>query len=147
MNLQSLDLYKNDIGDEGASAIAEALKMNTSLKTLYLGDNGIGEKGADALAKALKMNKSLQNLYLEGIQQYLRGRNQRTSRSAENEYEPTKSESKMCAGMNRIIFFIHLFSVLADHFICSSVANGIGKKGAGALTGALRMNTRVKIVI
>ena len=53
------------IGDAGAIALAEALKTNTSLKTLSLAMmNQIGVQGARALADALKANTSLTELYL-----------------------------------------------------------------------------------
>ena len=43
----------NKISDEGAQAIAEALKTNTS-PTLNLFDNQISDKGARAIAETLK---------------------------------------------------------------------------------------------
>ena len=84
----------NNIGDEGAKALAEALKVNQSLQDLNLScrkndtyylislysffepstghhtfvDNNIGSEGAKTLAEALKVNQSLQNLNLDGIQ-------------------------------------------------------------------------------
>ena len=82
----------NNIGDEGAKALAEALKVNQGLQDLnltcrkndtyyfisaslfpsfhwpsFIGNN-IGSEGAKALAEALKVNQSLQNLNLNGIQ-------------------------------------------------------------------------------
>jgi Leucine-rich repeat (LRR) protein len=47
-NLTSLDLGKNDIGDEGAKSLASGRLI--SLKTLYLGYNSIGDEGTQALA-------------------------------------------------------------------------------------------------
>ncbi|RUP50270.1 hypothetical protein BC936DRAFT_139793 [Jimgerdemannia flammicorona] len=55
----------NGIGEKGASALAEALKMNANLQNLNLRWNAIGAKGTSTLAEALKMNTSLQNLDLE----------------------------------------------------------------------------------
>ena len=69
-------LLGNYIGDEGAKAIAETLKTNTSLTELTLNsdedsdsndmrtyfnvlDNNIEDEGAKAVAEALKMNTSL----------------------------------------------------------------------------------------
>ena len=48
-SLTTLDLHRNSIGDGGASALAEALKVNTSLTTLHLHSNSIGAGGASAL--------------------------------------------------------------------------------------------------
>ena len=77
----------NNIDDEGARALSEALKKNTTLQSLNLGceqeeseedgwiadiannqhqqaDNEIGEEGARALSEALKKNTTLQSLDL-----------------------------------------------------------------------------------
>ena len=53
-----------EIGDEGAKALAEALKVNKAVEVLQLGDCGIGNGGAAALAEALRSNTSLTVLYL-----------------------------------------------------------------------------------
>jgi hypothetical protein len=62
--LATLDLGFNDIGPDGAKAIAEALKNNNSLTTLDLMNNHIDDAGAQAIAEALKNNNSLTTLYL-----------------------------------------------------------------------------------
>ena len=51
---QHLRLSNNNIGVEGARALAEALKRNSTLQKLYLDNNNIGVEGATALAEALK---------------------------------------------------------------------------------------------
>jgi hypothetical protein len=61
-NLSSLDLTWNNIGDNGAKMIADALKDNPSLKMLYLMHNNIGADGAKQIADALKINYSLNTL-------------------------------------------------------------------------------------
>ena len=57
--LTCIELAYNKIDDGRAKAIAEALKVNTSLTEIYLGENKIGDKGAKAIAAALKVNTSL----------------------------------------------------------------------------------------
>ncbi|XP_004342468.2 hypothetical protein CAOG_08213 [Capsaspora owczarzaki ATCC 30864] len=54
----------NQIGDVGAQAIAEALKVNKTLTLLYLNVNQIGDAGAQAIAEALQVNKTLTLLNL-----------------------------------------------------------------------------------
>ena len=77
----------NEIGAEGARALSDALKTNTTLQSLNLGgeqeeseedgwiadivynkhqkaDNGVGAEGARALSEALKTNTTLQSLNL-----------------------------------------------------------------------------------
>jgi hypothetical protein len=64
MILTTLGLSANSIGDEGAKAIAEALKVNAVLTDLALWINGIGDEGAIAIAEALKVNAVLTKLNL-----------------------------------------------------------------------------------
>jgi Ran GTPase-activating protein (RanGAP) involved in mRNA processing and transport len=64
--LQELELARNDAGDEGTNAIAEALRRNETLKRLDLSSNSISEAGAMAILKALtERNCSLTWLNLE----------------------------------------------------------------------------------
>ena len=67
--LRTLDLSENKIGPEGASALGEALKVNTVVTTLILWGNKIGGEGnkiggegAKAIAEALKVNAVLTSL-------------------------------------------------------------------------------------
>ena len=57
-------LWVNSIDSEGAGAIADMLKQNVALTTLYLGDNRVGDNGAKYLAQALKVNTALKTLEL-----------------------------------------------------------------------------------
>jgi len=62
-NLQLLDLSRNNLGDEGAKALAEALgkgpSSGYSLSVLRLRANGIGDEGGEALAEAVMSVVSL----------------------------------------------------------------------------------------
>ena len=51
-----MDLVRNQIGDPGAQALAEALPQNSSLTKLDLYGNEIGDEGAQAIATALQNN-------------------------------------------------------------------------------------------
>ncbi|KJE95257.1 hypothetical protein CAOG_05730 [Capsaspora owczarzaki ATCC 30864] len=55
-------LYGEEVGDAGAPAIAEALKVNTTMTWLALWQNQIGEVGARALAETLKVNETVTKL-------------------------------------------------------------------------------------
>ena len=66
-SVMEVDLHWNtEIGDEGAKAFAEALKVNATLKELILYDCGIGGVGAAAFAESLRSNTSLTLLNLDG---------------------------------------------------------------------------------
>ena len=60
--LKTLWLNQNNIGDAGATAIADALKFNAVMETLILGANDIGDEGAKALASALEVNAVMTKL-------------------------------------------------------------------------------------
>ena len=62
--LTKINLYYNNIGDEGAKAIGEALKVNTSLTEINLNGNKIGVEGGKAIGEALKVNTSLTEIDL-----------------------------------------------------------------------------------
>merc|ERR1719231_1117679 len=57
-------LMRNDIGDEGAKALAEAVATHPTLQKLNLVRNNIGSDGATALAAALTTNTVLKELLL-----------------------------------------------------------------------------------
>jgi hypothetical protein len=63
-SLTSINLDYNQIGAEGASALADALKMNRTLKSINLCVNAIGNEGASALADALKVNTAVTTINL-----------------------------------------------------------------------------------
>eukprot|EP00944_MAST-04C_sp_MAST-4C-sp1_P014138 g14138.t1 len=63
-SLKKIDLWDNNIGNEGAKYIAEALKVNTSLKEINLGNNNIGDEGVKHLAEASEVNMSLKKIDL-----------------------------------------------------------------------------------
>jgi hypothetical protein len=76
--VEVLDLV-NDIGDDGAKAIAEALKSNTCVKTIDMhgecGENNamliallhsVGNEGARAIVHALESNVTVTDMHLEG---------------------------------------------------------------------------------
>ncbi len=57
--LQTLNLERNGIGDDGAKSIADGLKRFSSLQTLILERNSIGDDGAKSIADGLKHCSSL----------------------------------------------------------------------------------------
>ena len=53
------DLHGNNIGDEGAKYVAEALKVNTSLTEINLYSNHFGAEGKQSLREVWKHNNGL----------------------------------------------------------------------------------------
>jgi Ran GTPase-activating protein (RanGAP) involved in mRNA processing and transport len=63
-SLKFLNLSGNEISDQGAAALFEALEANTGLEALFLNENRIGDEAASALARMLGKNRTLQEVYL-----------------------------------------------------------------------------------
>ena len=64
--LTSLYLQRNNIGPDGMGRLAGALCGNTSLKHLNLGWNAMGDGGVRPLARALAENSNLETLNVAG---------------------------------------------------------------------------------
>ena len=62
--LACLTLRRNQLGPEDAEALAEALKVNSSITSLSLDHNKLGRQGGKAIAEALKVNTSITTINL-----------------------------------------------------------------------------------
>lgn len=56
-----LDLDGTNIGDKGATTVAEALKVNNALRELHLDGNSIMQSGVAAIGEALKVKYCTDN--------------------------------------------------------------------------------------
>lgn len=62
-SIEMLDLSSNDIADDGCKALANALKVNTSIKQFRLWDNKlISDSGLMVLSDMLEVNTTLEKL-------------------------------------------------------------------------------------
>lgn len=59
-----LDLCKQNLGPLGCAMVTEALRCNTTIKSLLLGTDGIGNSGAAQVARLIETNPHLEILYL-----------------------------------------------------------------------------------
>ena len=64
--IRVVKLGYNDLGDEGAAAVATILCENQTITCLDLGFNRIGDAGIKSLAAVLAFNVTLEVLYLSG---------------------------------------------------------------------------------
>ncbi|KAL0230934.1 hypothetical protein GEMRC1_010339 [Eukaryota sp. GEM-RC1] len=62
--LIEINLEKNSLEDEGARALAKALKYNSTISVINLSHNSIGVDGVCALAEALVVNSTLTKINL-----------------------------------------------------------------------------------
>ena len=96
-----VDLNCANIGDAGATQLAEALQGNTTVHTLNLGDNLIGDAGAAQLAEALHGNATVHTVDL--------GRNSFGAAAATQLAEALRG--------NAILHTLHLHDITASAFI------------------------------
>ena len=116
--LQRLSLSFNKISDKGATAVAQALEGNTTLRKLSLHSNQISDEGVTALAQALEGNTTLQKLYL--------GSNKISDKGATALAQAMKG--------NTTLQRLYLFS------------NQISDKGATALAYTMKRNTTLQLL-
>ncbi|KAL0242942.1 hypothetical protein GEMRC1_005505 [Eukaryota sp. GEM-RC1] len=116
----SVNLEDNSIGDEGARALTEAVKVNASVTGIDLGFNyRIGDEGTRALAEALKVNAAVTSIVL--------------------------SENSIRAEGARAL--AEALKINASVTSVNLVSNYIGDEGARALAEALTVNTSVTSIV
>ena len=76
------DLCFNEIGDAGATQLADALRTTTSVEFLYPSSNSIGDAGATQLADALRTNTSVKVLTSATTRSAMRARRSSLTRCA-----------------------------------------------------------------
>ena len=64
--IRSVNLGDNWFGDQGTSALSEVLSANSTLTSINLSENRIGQKGVTALCRRLKENSTLAEMSLKG---------------------------------------------------------------------------------
>jgi hypothetical protein len=119
--LEDLSLRFNFIGDKGASALAEFVKITPTLEMLDLESNEIGDDGARDLAKALSGHPSMASLYLEDNTIADMGA------SAFARYWLKKRQGRSDE----------------DELLLSLINNNVGDRGAIAIANALEKNEKM----
>jgi hypothetical protein len=60
------NIFHHDLGEGRGRALAETLRLNTTLTSLELTENHMGEGGGRALAETLRLNTTLAKLEVWG---------------------------------------------------------------------------------
>ncbi|CAO3563710.1 unnamed protein product [Mortierella alpina] len=162
--LTSLDLSGNSIGDKGAQALSEALKINSTVTTLNLGSNSIGANGAQALSEALKTNSTLTTLRLsfstigdkgaQALSEALKTNSTLTTLDLDRNSIRALSEAlKINSTLTSLDLFNNSMREKAAQELSEAVktnsaltslilhSNPIGNSGAQALSDALKVNS------
>ena len=142
--LRNLELYGNNIGDEGAKAIADALKSGTAVLTkLSLYGNYISDDGVKAIAEALKANAALTTLHV--------GHNSFDEKAANGIVRAARQQDKITnlglggckigpIGAKEIADYMQFTTVLTTLWLNGNI---IGDEGAKAIADALQSGTAV----
>ena len=67
MTLRTLDLSMNGFGNEGAAALGEVLRFNSSLAYLDVSSNNISNEGVSKISRGLEINESLKVLKVKCV--------------------------------------------------------------------------------
>ena len=148
-SLSSLNLNCSDIGDAGATALAEVLRTNTTLNSLGLWNNpGIGNPSVMSLCEALKVNTTLSSLNLSGT-----GISDAGVLSLV-EVLKTNTSSLTSLSLSEIKISHHSVKSIAEVLRVNSTlkelkfeGNNVGSDGAELIAESLKANTTLKILI
>ncbi|MDG1436756.1 MAG: hypothetical protein P8P83_03095 [Rickettsiaceae bacterium] len=144
--LTSLFIYNSQIGDEGAEALAEALKTNSTLTKLDLSYNNMGYEDAKAFAEALETNKTLTSLRI-GM-----------SDIGDKGAEALANALQINNTLTSLILPVTLIGTKGAALLAESLktnttlialnlyGNNIGDKGAGLFAAALKENSTITLL-
>jgi len=142
-SLRALNLSDNALGDAAGSALADALRVNSSLQALNLSDNALGDAAGSALAAALRGNSSLQALDLNAT-----GLSRRSIYQLGEALRDNSALRSLDLGANRELGNTRaVASVLSMNSSLSSLKlRCINMRGQGAIAiaGALRTNNSLQ---
>ena len=139
--LKHLFLHYNYIGDGGAKLIADALIENESLEQLGLYGNSIGVDGAKHLANALKVNKSLEIISLSRNKHIgVEGAKHIANALKVNN---TLKELSLCSSKTGVDGAKHIADALIENEsleILSLMGNNVGDEGAKSIADCFYKN-------
>ena len=144
--VEHLYLWCNPIGDTGASFVSNAVRETTSLKTLNMSSCGITSQGAEELSKALAQISSLEKLDISSN----RGVGDQGIRHIAEALEHNK-QLKVALNLNENNIHEEGASNIAKMLCSSNIvehlylsSNPIGDTGASFISNALRKTTSLK---
>jgi Ran GTPase-activating protein (RanGAP) involved in mRNA processing and transport len=146
--LTSIDLSENDIESKGAIALAAALKDNQKLVSLDINNNDIGDEGVKALADMLKINQTLTSIDLSDSDMDEEG-----VKALADMLEINQKLTSINLNGNDIGDDTKALKALADMLKINQTltsidlsANGIESKGAIALAATLKKNQTLTVL-
>ncbi|MDA9573948.1 hypothetical protein N9R48_03395, partial [Rickettsiales bacterium] len=136
----SINLMDNNIGDQGAEALAQVLEKNSTVTSINLSGNNIGDEGTEALALALKEKSTVTSINLSGNNIGAEG-----AKALAQVLEKNSTVTSINLSGNNIGAegAKALAQVLEENSTVTSIDlsfNNIGPEGAKALADALQVN-------
>jgi Ran GTPase-activating protein (RanGAP) involved in mRNA processing and transport/GTPase SAR1 family protein len=142
--LRALNLAYNDIGIDGATAMAAVLTINTTLMQLSLEGSCLGNDGATAIAKALKSNSTLKKLDLAYNDIGNDGATSIATALQSNSTLKTLDLSYNNIGNDGATAIAAALTINTRLMELSLEASKIGNDGATAIAKALKSNSTLK---
>eukprot|EP00667_Euglena_gracilis_P004203 EG_transcript_4222 len=146
--VQTLYLCGNSIGDEGARVLMDALKKNSALKTVNICSNGIGVNGIRAVADALRVNSAMRAVLLDDNDFGDAGAEALAAGLSANSAVREVDVSHAGLGDAGIRAVAHALATNSKSAVRSLCATGnhIGDPGARALAEALKVHPRLRLI-
>ena len=147
-SVSSLNLYFSDVGDAGATALAEVLRTNTTLNSLSLCKNpGISDPSVISLCEALKLNTTLSSLDLSktgisdaAVLSLVQVLKTNTSSLTSLSLSDIKTTHRSVKSITEIL---RVNSTLKD---LKFKGNKVGVGGAKLIAESLKVNTTLKLL-
>jgi hypothetical protein len=140
----SFDLGWNNLEVGGGRALAEALRLNSTLTSIDLHYNGLGEGGGRALAEALRLNTTLTLIDLRGNRlrggggrtQTNNGRLDKPPKLLPNTVEASLLRTRRAGGLTALTSILRLVLTFAKLFgmcvyYCSTYYKAVRVGGGG----------------
>ena len=140
-SVTSLYLHVSVIRNEVAHSLSEALRVNTSLTSLNLSHNSIGKEGAHSLSEALRVNTSLTSLNLSHNSIGKEGAHSLSEALRVNTSLTSLDLSRTSIGNEEAHSLSETLKVNTSLTSLYLSQNSIGNEGAHSLSEALRVNT------
>ncbi|KAL0237827.1 hypothetical protein GEMRC1_012301 [Eukaryota sp. GEM-RC1] len=131
------------VGSEGAIALADALKVNSTVTQIKLQRNSIGTEGAIALADALKVNSTVVRICLKRNSICIEGAIALADALKVNSTVTWIHLQHNAIGIEVAIALAEALKVNSTVTDINLANNAIGTEGAIALTEALKVNSTV----
>ena len=143
--LCKLNLSSNNITDEGAKRLAEAIKVNRKLQKLNTSSNKITDEGAKRLAEAIQVSTTLQELNISSNKITDEGAKRLAEAIGVNRTLQELNISKNCISKEGVMKIVEACTInrTLHKLVCTH--NNLSKSGLAAINEYIRKENAVQI--